>query len=114
MDLTEAGMMDGDKRALAALLFLASGTNALDVYSALNSSPWTAENFGANEAKAKSCREYVVHSVIITTFFGGTSAIIGKSWWPIFGTLLANGYMVWLYERALYRGATAGSDGWGS
>jgi hypothetical protein len=102
----------GDRRAIGALLFLAAGTNALDVYSALNSSPWTAENFGADAQKAKSCREYVTHSIVVTSFFGVTSAAIAKSWWPVIGTVLANAYMYYLYERALSRGAAAGSQGW--
>lgn len=102
----------GDRRALGALLFLAAGTNALDVYSALNSSPWTAENFGADAKKAESCREYVKHSIAVTTAFGVTSAVIAGSWWPLVGTVAANAYMYWLYERALSRGAVAGSTGW--
>lgn len=104
--------MMGGRRAVGALLFLAAGTNALDVYSALNSSPWTAENFGADPEKAKSCREYVTHSIVVTSFFGITSSIIAESWWPVIGTLLANAYMYWLYERALSRGATAGTSQW--
>lgn len=102
----------GGNRAVGALLFLAAGTNALDVYSALNSSPWTAENFGADSAKAASCREYVLHSITVTSFFGITSAAIAESWWPIVGTVLANVYMYWLYERALKRGSVSNSQGW--
>ena len=78
----------GDRRTLGALLFLAASTNALDVYSALNSSPWTAESFGGNPEKAKSCREYVFHSIGVTSFFGVTSGIIAHTWWPIIGTVL--------------------------
>jgi hypothetical protein len=102
----------GDRRALSALLFMAAGTNALDVYSALNSSPWTAESFGGDPEKAKACREYVYHSIGLTSFFGITSAVIGHSWWPIIGTILANGYMMWLYNRALGRAAARNSTGW--
>jgi hypothetical protein len=104
---------DGSARALGALLFMQASTNAMDVYSALNSSPWTAENFGADPEKAASCMEYVMHSIAITSFFGISSTVIAKSWWPVIGTALADGYMFWLYNRALQRGAKAGSTGWG-
>lgn len=102
----------GDGHALGALLFLAAGTNALDVYSALNSSPWTAENFGADPKKAKSCMEYVMHSIVVTSFYAGVSGLIARSWWPIVGAVMANIYMFWLYRRALKRGSVAGSSGW--
>lgn len=104
--------LSNDKNVVGALLFLAAGTNALDVYSALNSSPWTAENFGADPEKAASCREYIFHSILVTSFFGITSGVIAQSWWPIIGTILANAYMWWLYNRALSRGAVAGTGGW--
>jgi hypothetical protein len=102
----------GDHRALSALLFLAAGTNALDVYSALNSSPWTAESFGGDPEKAKACKEYVYHSMGVTSFFGVLSAIIGRNWWPIVGTILANVYMYWLYNRALTRAQARDSKDW--
>jgi hypothetical protein len=101
-----------NKNALAAILFLAASTNAMDVYSALNSSPWTAENFGADPAKAKSCTEYVWHAIGISTAFGITSSLIAHSWVPIIGVVVADGYMYWLYDRALKRGMAAGTDGW--
>lgn len=104
--------MGGTRRELGALLFLAAGTNALDVYSALNSSPWTAENFGANAEKAKSCREYVTHSIAVTSFYGVVAAVVSGMWWPIIGTVLANVYMYWLYDRALKRGQASQSNGW--
>lgn len=105
-------LMANDKKALAALLFLAAGTNALDVYSALNSSPWTAESFGGDPDKAKSCMKYVYHSIGITSFFGITSSIIGHTWWPLVGTVLADTYMYWLYKSALARAKAKGETGW--
>ncbi len=97
---------------VGAILFLQAGTNVMDVYSALNSSPWTSENFGADPEKARSCLEYVYHSMAWTTFYCGLAAWISKSWWPVFGLVSANAYMYWLYQRALARGAVAGSRGW--
>lgn len=99
-------------RAVSAVLFLAASTNALDVYSALNSSPWTAESFGGDPDKAAACREYVYHSIAVTSFYGITASYIGRSWYPVIGTLLANLYMYWLYNRALSRAQARGSKEW--
>ena len=96
----------------AALLFMSSSYLALDAYSTLNSSPWTSENFGADPEKAASCREYVKHAVIYSMVFAGISAWIGRSQWPLWGAAATNVYLYWLYERALGRGAAAGTASW--
>ena len=96
----------------AGVLFIVSATNAMDVYSATNSSPWTAENFGGDEEKVKSLREYVTHAIVITAIVNVTGAAIEQSWWPILGAATASLYMYWLYERAVKRGMESGSNGW--
>lgn len=101
-----------DKRTLSAILFLAASTNAFDAYSALNSSPWTAESFGGDPEKEKSLKEYVNHALVITSFYGGASAIIAENIWPIVGTLIADAYMYWLYKRAIMRARERGSSSW--
>jgi hypothetical protein len=100
-------------RAVSALLFTNSALMTLDAYSTLNSSPWTAENFGADPDKAASCREYVRHAIIVSSAFAVASAFISGTWWPIVGSAVANGYLYWLYERALGRGEDTGTTGWG-
>lgn len=105
--------MDGG-RVGGAILFLAAGTNVMDIYSALMSSPWTAENFGADEEKAASCREYLAHSIGWTSFYCISAAIIAESWWPVAGLVMSNAYMYWIYQRALARGEEAASEGWAS
>lgn len=99
-------------RALGAILFISASTNAMDVYSALNSSPWTAESFGGDPAKAKACREYVHHSLAVTAFYSLGAAAIARSWWPIWGWAIAAIYMYWLYDRALTRAQNRGSTNW--
>jgi hypothetical protein len=106
----ELGMGGGD--AVAALLFMTSAMMTLDAYSTFESSPWTAENFGADPIKAKSCREYLMHAVGYSMIYATASALIAKSWWPILGAVVSNGYLVWLYLRALDRGKTTGSTSW--
>lgn len=109
---TTDGVTSSGRRDTAALLFMMGGYATLDGYSTLNSSPWTAENFGADPAKAASCREYIAHAVVFSMAYSTASAVIAGSWWPVLGALVTNGYLVWLYMRALNRGAVAGSSGW--
>lgn len=100
-------------RAVSALLFMTSAMTTLDAYSTLNSSPWTSENFGADEHKAASSREYVRHAIAFSMVYATASALIAESVWPVVGSAIANVYLWWLYERALSRGRLAGSSGWG-
>src|SRR5215469_3939497 len=97
---------------VAALLFMSSAMMTLDAYSTFESSPWTAENFGADPAKAASCREYLWHAVGYSMVYAAASAYIAKSWWPIIGAAISNAYLVWLYLRALDRGVSSGSTKW--
>lgn len=98
--------------AVAALLFVSSMSNAIDVFSATNSSPWTAENFGGDEEKVASLREYVTHAIILTGITNGIGSIVARSIWPLLGAGVASAYMFWLYERAVKRGMASGSNGW--
>jgi hypothetical protein len=102
----------GSNYELAALLFMTSVMMTLDAYSTLESSPWTAENFGADPVKAKSCREYMHHAVAFSMIYAAASSIMARKPWPLIGAITANAYLIFLYERALNRGAVAGSDGW--
>src|SRR5271155_3708283 len=96
--------------ATAALLFIASATNALDVFSAVNSSPWTAYNFANDEDAQKALKYYVTHAIIITGITNVVGALIAKSWWPILGATIASVYMYWLYEDAVSKGEANGTE----
>ena len=100
-------------RLAAAVLFLQSSMEAMDVYSALNSSPWTAESFGADPKKRAACLEYVYHGVGVTAFYCIGAAVLAKNPWPIIGGGITAGYMFWLYKRALSRAEASGSQSWG-
>lgn len=95
-----------------AALAVVAGFETFNAYGSLNSSPWTAENFGADPAKAASCRHYVRKAATVSTVMGAGISVISKSAWPLIGVVLVNIYMVNLYERALQKGAVAGSTGW--
>src|SRR5215472_17861472 len=96
---------DGSSNALAALLFMTSAMTTLDAYSTFLSSPWTAENFGADPDKTKSCKEYLTHAVVYSMAYALASAYVARSWWPVIGAAIANTYLIWLYLRALERGS---------
>lgn len=98
-------------------LFMVAAAESFNIFSAMNSSPWTAENFGADEKKAKSCKEYVLWSLAANTGLGlGASFLAGKNgkpnFYPLLGTLLVSLFMVWIYWRALARGMNNQSYGW--
>lgn len=106
------GMGSDAGRMAAAILFLQSSMEAMDVYSALNSSPWTAESFGSDPKKRAACLEYVHHGIGVTAFYCGVAGILARNWWPIIGGGLTAGYMYWLYRRALSRAQASGSRSW--
>lgn len=112
MDLMMGG--GGGTTELAALLFMTSAMMTLDAYSTFESSPWTAENFGADPAKVKSCKEYLCHAVVYSMVYAVASAMLARSYWPVVGAAITNGYLIWLYLRALDRGKVTGSTGWAS
>lgn len=103
--------MDSNQAA-AATLFIVSGTNALDVYSATNSSPWTAYKFANDPQSVAAMRRYVAHAIAITALINGAGAIIARSWLPILGAAAASAYMYWLYEEAVNRGQNEESKSW--
>jgi FtsH-binding integral membrane protein len=104
--------LDAKSRELSAVLFIQASTNAMDVFSALNSSPWTAESFAGDQQKRDACMMYVRHSLAVTGLYCWGSAAIARNIWPIIGWAIASLYMWWLYKRALQRGQASGSTSW--
>jgi hypothetical protein len=113
LDVGSGFGLGGDAaRVGAAILFLQASTNAMDVFSAVNSSPWTAENFAGDQSKNASVREYVWHGIGLTVFYIVGASVLAKSAWPLIGGGITLGYMYWLYARALERGQASGSTTW--
>ena len=108
------GATGGD--AVAALLFLAAINETMQAYGTLNSSPWTAESFGADDRRAKALREYVGHAVVFSMATSLIAAFVARGKTATLAILLGaagtNVYLVWLYSRASTRGRAAGSAGW--
>jgi hypothetical protein len=90
-------------RTAAALLFMQAGMVVFDTYSTLNSSPWTAENVGADPDKFASLQEYVMHAAIYSTAYCVGAAVIGNSAFPLYGAVINNCYLYWIYNRAATR-----------
>ena len=105
--------LDAIRGPVGAIMFMQATMVEMDVMSALNSSPWTSENFGASPEKAATAREYVAHALVIGSAINVTAAVVSKSWWPIIGGTVTAAYLYWIYERALARGAQSGSTHWG-
>ena len=103
-------MPENGNRNAAALLLLTSGMTTFDAYSTLMSSPWTAENVGADPEKAASAREYYKHAVVFSMLLAvGAAAVSGQGAgvFALVGATVANAYLIWLYERAIRRAEEA-------
>ena len=95
----------------AALMLTTLGLG-FEVMSAMNSSPWTAENFGADEAKAASCWKYTIQATFINAAMGAGASMLTKTWWPLIGTSVVSLYMAWTYRQAPNRGMANGNTDW--
>ena len=105
--MAEPSELNG-RRGLAAVLVISSATNAMDVYSAVNSSPWTAETvIGGDSDKETSLKRYCTHAVLNTVLINGVAAYLaGPGLWPypLVGAAIETAYMSWLYWNAVQRG----------
>jgi lipoprotein signal peptidase len=93
-------------------LALAATGLVYEVYSSLMSSPWTAENFGADPEKAASARKYMWISTANAFALGiGFSLLAGQPW-PLYGVIAVSIFFILIYTHALRKGAVSGSVGW--
>ena len=102
------------RRAIAGVLLLESFNTTLQAYGSLNSSPWTAENFGGDMKKNRSVREYVMHAIGVSMVMAAASSWTAQTPVPLLGSLAGNTYLWWIYQRALRRAEDDCSDGWRS
>lgn len=92
----------------AALLFINSGTNGYDAFSAVMSSPWSTDKFTQTPEDEAKARKYVRHAMVISGLYAGIGSLLAYwsgGWklaaWPIFGYVIVTGYMYWLYDQAI-------------
>ena len=97
---------------LAAMLWMQGLIAVLDSISAINSSPLTAERYGADPTQAASAMEYTYHGMIVSGFYASVAGLVAHSWWPLIGVVPADAYMWWLYKRAIGRAVARGPVDW--
>jgi threonine/homoserine/homoserine lactone efflux protein len=97
-------VQNGNRHALAAVMFMGGAYLAFDAMSTINSSPWTHETFSSPEKMAAG-REYVLQAIVVSLAFGTMSSLIGREPWPLIGTATGDAYLAWLYWRAFRRAA---------
>lgn len=104
--------MSGAKNALGAVLFMQAGTQVYDAISAVNSSPLTAERYGADPEQAASAMYYTYQGMILSGVYCGIAAFVSHSWWPIIGMIPGDVYLYWLYRRAIRKAQDRGPVTW--
>lgn len=102
----------GKLSALDVGMFLTSIGLGFEIFSSLTSSPWTCENFGADEKRAKSAKEYVILGVVFNEAIGLGASLLTDSYWPLLGVTCISTMFYLVYMRALERGKQAGNTGW--
>jgi hypothetical protein len=107
--MADAGVMT--KRGLAGVLLLQAGQYTMDVMSTLQSSPWTAENVGADAEKVESLRRYLNNALVVSTVYCAGAAYLSESWWPIIGSAINNAYLLYIYNSAIARAKQAAVKG---
>lgn len=96
----------------AATEFAASVAAGYSIYSTLNSSPWTAESFGGDPEKAKSCLYYSKLATLTNIGLGLFTSLIARSMWPLTGFAVVSVEMHFLYKRAVSKAQASGSSTW--
>lgn len=102
-----------DTRALWAVLFYQGTFAGYDIYSALDSSPWTVETAGGGDPrKEKAQRKYMKHAAVRTVAAGVIGSLIAGSVWPIIGASLVTVDMLYLYNAAIKANKSGGGQSW--
>ncbi len=104
--------MFGMLSAQAAGLFLMSLGSAFEVLSAMNSSPWTIENVGANPTRAKSAMKYTYLGLGMAGAIGAGASLLTGTIWPLIGIALVSLLMIFVYRHAIGEAELQGNTGW--
>jgi len=112
IDLATERIAKQTKNAAGAMLFLQAVTTVYDAISAVNSSPLTAERYGADPQQAASAMEYTYQGMALSGMYCIGAALVSGSWWPILGAIPADIYLYWLYRRAIKRAQERGPVDW--
>jgi len=98
----------------AAGLFLMSLGSAFEVLSAMNSSPWTIENVGANPDKARSAMKYTYLGLGMAAAIGAGASLLTATIWPLLGVAFVSILMIFVYKHAIGNAIQNGSSDFGT
>lgn len=98
----------------AAGLFLMSLGSAFEVLSAMNSSPWTIENVGADPTKAASAMKYTYLGLGMAGAIGAGASLLTGTIWPLIGVALVSIVMILVYRKAIANAQETGGQDFGS
>lgn len=94
----------GMKGSIVAILIGVWATFALDVYSTLNSSPWTAERFASENGGKDSLMHWVKIGGAVGVGGGLLASIVSWKIWPVIATVGVTVMMYTFYVHAVNRG----------
>lgn len=77
----------------------------VDLFSALMSSPWAAEQWGGTDERASAARKYIGAAVAFSLAAGVTAAWLTDNAWPAVGAAGGSAVMWWTYDHALQKAA---------
>ena len=111
---------DTAKYTVAGIAVMVAWGESFQVFGSLNSSPWTARNFGGDPEKAATCMKLVRKGVINNLLMGSLGSALlywdgkAKGWWmPIMVTSGVSAYMYWEYYTNIQAAIQQGSSSWG-
>lgn len=87
-------------RTATAIAFMVAVGESFNVMSALNSSPWSAENFTSDDQMTDSLMKYVKWTAVVCVTMGAVASAIDRTPWPLVGTVTVTILAWWLYDRA--------------
>lgn len=93
-------MNPGMARTTTAIAFMVAVGESFNVMSALNSSPWSAENFTADDDMRDSLMRYIKWTAGVCVVMGAVASGIDHTPWPLAGTVTVTILAWWLYSRA--------------
>lgn len=87
-------------RTTTAVAFMVAVGESFNVMSALNSSPWSAENFTSDDEMTASLMKYIKWTAAVCVTMGAVASYIDRTPWPLAGTVAVTILAWWLYDRA--------------
>lgn len=102
------------RKGVDGVAFMVSFGESFQIVGAFSSSPWTITNVGADEAKAASAQWFIKLAIVNNLVaYGVIGSFLTQSLAPLVGTLLANGEIWWVYQKAIKDAKSQGpSNGW--